>query len=766
MKGFITYATYRIIDNKPFVCLYGRLENGESFLTINHYKPYFYIKKDDLNAALDISEDFEHEDTNFKDFSGNKVAKIITNLPSDVPRLRHAFSSSSISTYEADIKFPYRFMIDNNLQSILEIEGSYETAENIDRVYKEPDIKPASYNPKLKVISLDIETSPDGKHLYCIGLYSENYQNVFIIGKNKLKNATPCNDEEDLLEKFKAEILKIDPDIITGWNLIDFDLKYLQDRFKKHKINFNLGRDNSNSKVKIENEFIRESKADIAGRQVLDGLHLLRASFIKVEDYKLDTVAAKVLGRKKLIQGDNRHEQISNFFKKDQQKLVEYNLEDARLVYDILEKTGALALTIQRSLLTGMPLDRVNASIASLDSLYLKEARKRNLVCPTSQYSSSTERITGGYVMESKPGIYDYITVLDFKSLYPSIVRTFNIDPASHISKKEKDCITAPNGAMFRNEEGILPKIIQEMALHREQAKKDKNELARYAIKIHLNSFFGVLANPTCRFYNLDIANAITHFGQELIKLTAKKIEEQGYEVIYSDTDSAFVNSKAKSYDEAMLIGKQLQDYVNDFYKIYIKTKYKRESNLDLQFDRCFIRFLMPKIRGGESGAKKRYAGLYLKDGKEDIITVGIEASRSDWTDAAQKFQVELLNKIFHKEEIAAFVKRFIKDIKAGKHDKDLVYRKSIRKELESYVKTTPPHVKAARKLEKLESNIIEYLVTEDGPEPIQNLQHKIDYDHYINKQLKPIADMLLTFFNKNFDDLIQESKQTKLFEF
>ncbi len=765
MKGFIIYPTYKTIDGKAYACLYGRLENGESFLTINYARPYFYIKQSDLKDALNLGK-FDHEATNFKDFAGNKVTKIILDIPSGVVNLRDSFHQNNIDTYEADIKFPYRFMIDNFLQSSLDIEGSFESSDKIDRVYREPEIKPANYIPKLKVLSMDIETSLDGKHLYCIGLYSKDYSNVFVIGNKKLNNATLCKNEEDLLEKFKEEVQKLDPDVLTGWNMIDFDLKYLQDKFKKYKIYFNLGRDNSNSKIRIEKDFFRDSKAEIAGRQVLDGLHLLKASFIKVGDYKLNTVAYHVLGKRKLLQGDNRHEQIEEYFKKDRQKLVDYNLEDAKLVYEIIEKTGTLDLTIQRSLLTGMPLDRVNASIASLDSLYLKEARKRNLVCPTASFGDREKRIIGGYVMEGKPGIYDYIITLDFKSLYPSLMRTFNIDPASYITKKEPGCIIAPNGAMFRNDQGILPEIIREMYEHRLQAKRDKNDLATYAIKIHLNSFFGVLANPTCRFYNFDMANAITHFGQFLIKLTAKKIEEKGYGVIYMDTDSCFINSKAKTYEEAAILGKQLQEMINSFYQDYIKENYSRQSYLDIQFDRSFIRFLMPKIRSGEAGAKKRYAGLYLKDGKEDILTVGIESIRSDWTDAAQKFQLELLDKIFHKEEITEFVKKFIKDIQSGKYDKDLVYRKSIRKELEHYTKITPPHVKAARQLDKLEGNLIEYYITEEGPEPIQKLKHKLDYNHYIDKQIRPIADMVLTFFNKDFDDIIQGSKQTKLFDF
>jgi len=120
--------------------------------------------------------------------------------------------------------------------------------------------------------------------------------------------------------------------------------------------------------------------------------------------------------------------------------------------------------------------------------------------------------------------------------------------------------------------------------------------------------------------------------------------------------------------------------------------------------------------------------------------------------------------KVFHKEEIFSFIKSYIKNIKLGKLDKELIYRKSIRKELHEYTKTTPPHVKAARLLDNLDSNIIEYYITEAGPEPIQKLKHKLDYKHYIDKQIKPIANQVLVLFNKDFDDIIKDNKQAKLF--
>ena len=148
-----------------------------------------------------------------------------------------------------------------------------------------------------------------------------------------------------------------------------------------------------------------------------------------------------------------------------------------------------------------------------------------------------------------------------------------------------------------------------------------------------------------------------------------------------------------------------------------------------------------------------------------DLFT-GLETIRSDWTPLAKKFQEELLWLIFHNEPPEKFIMSFVNDLEKGKFDDLLIYRKSIRKELEEYTRITPAHVKAARKLKTLESNKIEYVLTEDGPEPIQNLKHKIDYKHYINKQIKPIADAVLIFFNKSFDEIIKGSKQKSILNF
>ena len=775
MKGIIINRDYQTIEDKTYIQLFGRLENGDSFVSLTEFKPYLFVEESNLKKIKSLISKYKFEKTSLKNFKENPVSKISCPTYPELSKLRSAIHKEEVSTYEGDLKPTEKFMIDNDLLISLDIEGDWETSERVDRIYKNPLIKPITLEESKttpKLISIDLESDKDTNKLFCIGIYSKDYQKNFLISDKNISDTVSCKDESELLEKFKEEFLKIDPDIITGWHVIDFDFAYLKEKFLEHKIKFDLGRTTENSRIKIENNFFRSSTAKISGRQVLDGLNMIRDNFIKeapsikskkFKSHSLEDVAQSILGEGKILKGKSRHEEINELFKKNQEKLVKYNIQDCKLAYDILEETKIIDLALERASLTGMPLNKIGASIASFDSLYIREAKKKGLVSPTTFYEKKGESIKGGYVMDSKPGIHHNVLVLDFKSLYPSIIKTFNIDPASHLEKKTKNSIESPNKTYFKNQEGILPEIIEKLHQAREKAKKEKRELSSYAIKIIMNSFFGVLASPNCRYFSLEMANAITHFGQFLIKLTSEKIGEKGYKVIYSDTDSVFVETDLGK-SKANKLGEELQDYINDFYKNYIKKNYKRKSYLELEFEKQYLSFFMPSVRNSEKGSKKRYAGLVEKEGKEKIEIVGLEAVRGDWTIAAQKFQEELLDKIFHKEEFLQYIRNYVEKIKKGKLDKELVYKKSLTKPLEEYTKTTPPHVKAARKLDKLESKTIEYYQTEKGPEPIQKLKHKIDYEHYIKKQISPIANTILHFFDKDFEEVLSKSKQSKLF--
>ncbi len=746
MKGFIVDASYRIIHGKSFVSLFGRSEEGEAFLVLSQYRPYFFIKTSDLAQAQNL-EDFDSEEVGFKDFQGHEVVKVLVDIPSDVAVLRKMFEPEGIQCYEADIQYSRRFLIDLKIHIFVDVQGDYSYQGDM-KVYTNPELKPLDpvFVP-LKLLALDIETDSRARGIYSVSLVCGNFKKVLIVSEKKLKNSESFETEKELLERFFLLIRELDPDLILGWHLIDFDMKVIKKRCQKLEVPFVLGRFESATKLIIKEGYFQQSRVIAEGRQVIDLLSWVRDT-TKLEDYKLETAAQHFLKEGKTLAFTNKGSEIEELYKKHQQKLVDYNLKDSELVLRILEKSNLLPMYTKRSALTGLMLDDVKGSIASLDSLYLKKLRDRGYVAPSVAHSVKEESITGGYVMDSLPGLYDNIIVFDFKSLYPSLMQTFNIDPLSFGKKG----IKAPNGATFSKEKGIMPEIIRELMKVREEYRQKKDEVGRYAIKILLNSFFGVMASPLCRYYNLELANAITSFAQFFIKKTAEMIREEGYEVIYSDTDSCFVVA-GKSDPEKL--GKDLEKKMNALLKDYIRSEYYLDSSLHLEFEKVYTKFIMPRLRGVDKGAKKRYAGLV--HGKLEVV--GMEAIRGDWTLVAKKFQEELLMRVFTGQKVEEFISHFVRDLKKGKYDALLVYKKSLRKPLKDYIKTTPPHVKAARKIHNFKGTVVRYVYGKEGVEPSEGFQGPYDYEHYIQKQIKPLADSVLVFLGLKFDELLSGQK-------
>ncbi len=761
MRGYIVYPTYRIIDGRPVVILFGRMEDGKPFEARVPFRPYFFIPEKDLKKAQKAFET-EHEKTSLNDFDGRPVVKIFADKPSDVPTIRKAYEDEGITSYESDIRFVQRFYMDNGIRGTIDISGTPE-----DGTYNNAKIKAAGpYDVKLRTLSFDIETDKRAAKIYSIAISCGQAREVHIVSKKKIRNAVSYDSEKELLLGFISRLKELDPDIITGWSVIDFDLNVIHRRLKSYSIPFAIGRTDDECSIKVQRDFFRESSATVPGRIVFDAISLLKQAWLTFRDYKLDTVAKELLGDRKVRVSDDFWDDFEETIKNRPEKVAEYNLKDADLVIEILNKKKLIELMLKKSLITGMQLDRVRGSIASLDSLYIRKARKRGYVCPNSAFGERGERIKGAFVMNPKPGIYDYIVVLDFKSLYPSIIRTYNIDPISH--RKGGDII-APNGARFENSEGILPEIIMELGKERDIAKKEKDDTKSYAIKIIMNSFYGALANPFCRFYSLEMGNAITSFARQTIKETASLIREKGYEVIYGDTDSVFVDLKSGSEKDAAAAGAKIADHVNRHFSAQVRTRYGRRSWLELEFEKVFKVLMLPRMRSSEAGAKKRYAGLLIKDGKEEITVTGMELVRRDWTELAKVIQKELLDRVFHKKEVADYLKKVVDEMRTGKHDDMLVYRKSIRKGLSEYTKTTPPHVKAARMLPKLTSNIIEYYMTMDGPQPVEiakKRKSRLDYEHYLDKQIRPVAESILNLYGKTFEEIVKDSKQSNLFDY
>jgi DNA polymerase-2 len=232
MKGFIVYTDYTLNEEKTHILLYGRLENNQSFCVVKKFDNYFFIKTKETSKISKLFTKFEVEDSNMTDFEGNKMTKIYSDNYIELNKLSSLMHKQEVETFESDIKPDIRFIMDYNILGSIEINGDFSSSEKIDRIYQNPEIKSTQFVPNLKVLSIDIESGIKGE-LFCIGLYSKNYKRSFAITKEKIENTISCKDEESCLEEFKKELIKFDPDIITGWNFIDFDLVYLKNLFEK-----------------------------------------------------------------------------------------------------------------------------------------------------------------------------------------------------------------------------------------------------------------------------------------------------------------------------------------------------------------------------------------------------------------------------------------------------------------------------------------------------------------------------------------------------
>lgn len=254
--------------------------------------------------------------------------------------------------------------------------------------------------------------------------------------------------------------------------------------------------------------------------------------------------------------------------------------------------------------------------------------------------------------------------------------------------------------------------------------------------------------------------------GHEIMKQTKALIEERGFQVIYGDTDSTFVSLNGQlSQAEADKVGHELVGYINQWWQTHLRQKYALESMLELEYETHYKKFLMPTIRGQETGSKKRYAGLIGEGESERIIFKGLESARTDWTPLAQSFQQQLYTLVFHGEDPASYVRQFVEDTLSGRYDERLVYQKRLRRKLSEYQKNVPPQVRAARLADEINQSLgrplqyqnrghIEYLITLNGPEPKEYLKSGIDYQHYIDKQLKPVAEAILPFIGLDFKTL------------
>ncbi|MGH1348495.1 MAG: DNA polymerase II [Nannocystales bacterium] len=664
---------------------------------------------------------------------------------------RHRIRSAGGLTFEAAIKPHDRFLMERFVTGAFALHGVFRSRDGF-REVTNPRVERTDFTTATSLLSFDIETAGFDGPLLSIAAAGHGGDRVWITAPSEAADGTyrAVPDEATLLRCFLEHVATVDPDILAGWNVVEFDLAYLEHKAKALKIPFTLGRGGERATVLVPRNDGQPHIARVAGRAVLDGIATLRAATFSFESFRLEDVAQALLGRgKKIEHGTDPVAEINRLHTEDKPALAAYNLQDARLVLDIFAKADLVGFATERQALTGLPMDRQGGSVAAFDNLYLPRLHRRGYVAPDVGDGEGVFGSPGGWVMDSLPGLYDNVLVLDFKSLYPSIIRTFAIDPLG-LAVPGEDPIPGFEGASFARDGHILPALIEGLWAAREEAKRRKDAARSRAIKILMNSFYGVLGSGGCRFFSPQLASSITLRGHEIIQESRALIEEQGLQVIYGDTDSVFVHVGVGTPQRCAEIGEGLAAELNRHWTEHLASTYGIESHLELEFETHYRRFLMPTMRGSDKGSKKRYAGTLGAGPDAQLVIKGLEAVRTDWTPLARRFQRELLARVFAERPWREWMAALARSVRAGELDDELVYRKRIRRRLDAYERNVPPHIQAARKLGR-QVREIRYVITARGAEPVELPHGRLDHEHYLSRQLAPAADGLLQFLGTSF---------------
>jgi DNA polymerase I len=755
------------------------------------FKPYFYLDtKEEVKPGL--SNGIEIVDVSeVKKVVGREektLKKITCSDPKEIPILSRMLSSLG-KVYENDIKFNRRYLIDNGLKPMNTVEIEYEGKY----VKSIKDVGEKLSPDKLNSLAFDIEVyNPNGipkededpaviisyANKNAVGAITWRNGN-YSINDNEYRNIKVVKNEEEMITEFCNLLEENDIDILAGYNSSVFDIPYLKARAENLRISIPLGRGGAQPKIK---KVGMTTHTKIDGRIHTDLYYLVRilaaAQAIKLERHTLEEVY------KELIGGEEWKVDMLSIYKmwdenEQRGKLVEYAIKDAKAAYEIFEKIFPLEIELAR--LTKIPLSLISGSTTGqmVEGLLMDESYKKGYIIPSRPGwgEEYTKPIQGAYVKLPRPGIYENIAVYDFRSLYPSIIVSHNIDPFTlncghEECKKGKN--VCPNGNYFcTKHNGLVPEAIKNLLELRKTIKKDLKKLesenadkkiistlnARVAaLKIVLNTVYGMLNYPKSRWYSRECAESITAFGREYVQWVGRKAEEHGFPVLYSDTDSIFILLNNKTKNDAI-------NFMNEINS-------QLPGTMELELENIYTRGLfVSKKQEKETGAKKKYA-LITEDGKIKIR--GFELVRRDWSKIARETQRKVLEAILKegsKEKALEIVRETIERLNSNKVKKEeLVIYTQLRK---NEYEVISPEFSAVEKARKRGINIsigsiIGYIITRQGKsisEKAELEQFANDYDpeYYIDHQVLPAVMKIIGELGYTEQDIKHGGKQSSL---
>lgn len=764
----IISTSYTVDGDDPVVEIYGKARDGRSVtVLVRGFKPYLYGVEVPEMLEKQLSEDpevvsLEHIPLHHRGRTVDSL-RITIRSPWKISDYRNRLRSNGVESLASDIPYNHRFMYDTDMGACIHVTGEpvadsryltdltmvMDSFENID-----------PFDPGLKILSFDIENSVEHEFLYCIC--------AVVYEKGKMRECEPIHGtEREIITRFSDLIRSEDPDVITGYNIDNYDIRKIDERAKANRMKDAMpwGRDGGQPKIRSE-RFWR-----VKGRIICDAWWAVRRE-LRPKQETLNAVSLQLLGETKL-DVDPRH--MDQEWKDNRDKVLLYCTKDAELALRILNEVDTLKKGMDLAAVSKLSIEDVLTSGTSqlADSLLIRAADRENVAVPQmGKRIRDDDQIEGGYVHDIKPGLYHWVCVLDFKSMYPSTIIAKNI---CFTTLSPDGDIVAPSGTRFVSKDvrlGLLPRILQDLMDQRDsikrQMKQTTDEHERHyldglqaAVKVLMNTFYGVFASSFYRFTDKSIGAAITSFARANVKGIIGDLQSEGYSVVYSDTDSVFVQSPDTDLEGSVAFGSRMAD------------KYSRDGGT-LEFEKL----LEPLFTHGK---KKRYVGrIAWPVPQEELLVRGYESRRTDSFDLQNKLQTDMFDCILDEknEEALALAKRTIQDTLAGKVDlSELVISKTC-KGMDAYENPDRmANVQAAVKLMQLGYEFIpgmkvSWIVTDAKATPMKvepyisgvEFTAKPDFKYYAER-LSKMAGMVTDVFGWGEKDLMMGSQQATLLD-
>ena len=784
-------VNYKIINNNTIIELL--CKDTKFFNLYDKFDAYFYvdgpitIKNEIEQIAINNNTKIKRIETVKKKIKGKlkNILKIVCITPSDISKIKKGIER--YPCYEHKIRFKQKYINYKKLSPLHLFEYSSEGEGWVTELNPSKKSIPLNF----KCCAFDIETyTPTGlpkpikEPVLMISYSTDKESKVISYKKSKHDYVETVKTENKMIETFCDKLNDLDIEVLYGYNSANFDLDYLNKRSQSTGAYFGIGRNESPPRI---NTLGRNTIAKIDGRIHIDlypiSQSLGRMGAIDAQRFRLQDVYKAVTGTKSITKELINKSDIWKVWDAetdDLELLFEYSLGDSVMTKLIGDKILPIEIEVSKASKTTL-FDVTNASSSRLvENLLMYYSNLRNEIIPNIPSGSEIiarlhDQVQGAYVKMPKPGIYDNLVVFDFRSLYPSIIISHNVDPntlnCTCCTDKEKHISPLSHKFCSKNK-GLVPEVLEELISTRiklkEKLKQTEKNSTEYnelyprvqALKILANSFYGYLLYSRSRWYTREGGESITAWARYYIKQTIEKAEKNGFEVIYSDTDSTFLLMSNKTKNETL--------------KLLGDINATLPSDMKLDLEGFYPRGLFVAKKTRKTGAKKKYA---LIDEAGNIKIRGFELVRRDWSNVAKKTQKEILTTILKegdKDKALNIVKDVIKQIRKGDMDlNEFVIFNKIRKPINDY-KILSPEVHAAKQLiekgkEIHVGSLVGYIITDiksknisDKAVPYQYAK-TYDIDYYVNKQVIPAVLKILEELGVEESELKGEGKQIGL---